>query len=96
MSNGFLNLSWWAWSGLALLVALVFAAFVPAPERVYAASGFTFVVARWFHSLVWLLLSLSFALRAFESAAPLANPVAALAGVVYLVYLVTTLSLPAA
>jgi len=95
MESDFLKLSWPVWGFLALIVSGIFAVFVPRAEKVYAATGFQHFVARWFHSLVWLLLSISFFLRA--SSQPqlnsLANPLAALAGIVYFIFLVVYLRL---
>lgn len=91
VDTGFLNISWWIWGILALVVALVFAVFVPAAKKVNALQGLTFVVVRWFHSLVWVLLALSFFLRGTqnETAVSLADPIGLAAGIVYVVYMVT-------
>jgi cbb3-type cytochrome oxidase subunit 1 len=88
---GFLNTAWWIWGILALGVALMFVVFVPRSEKVRALHGMTFVIVRWFHSLVWVLLAVSFFLRATENetAVSLANPTSMAAGVVYVLYLVT-------
>jgi len=90
---GFLNISWWIWGALALAVAGVFVVFVPKAEKVNALQGLTFVIVRWFHSLVWLLLALSFFMRATENETltAWANPVALAGGLVYLLYMVTML-----
>lgn len=89
MDTGFLNISWWIWGILALSVALIFAFFIPQANKVNALRGMTFIVVRWFHSLVWVLLALSFFLRATqnESAVTLATPINMTAGIVYLIYL---------
>ncbi|MBI1282467.1 MAG: hypothetical protein GC179_30350 [Anaerolineaceae bacterium] len=75
----------------ALVIAAVFAVFVPRATEVNALQGLTFVIVRWFHSGIWLLLALSFFLRMVdnESLSGLANPIAGLAGIGYLIYIVT-------
>ncbi|MDX1995066.1 MAG: hypothetical protein SF029_21980 [bacterium] len=94
MNTGFLNISWWVWGIGALLIAVVFAVFVPMADRVNAAVGMQFFIARWFHSLVWLLLAASFFMRAVGgNLTNWANPVAALGGVTYLIFLVTLIGL---
>ena len=91
MTTGFLNIPFPVWGVGALVIAGIFAVFVPRAEKVNALQGMRFVIVRWFHSLVWLLLALSFSLRAVqnETLNGLANPVAALAGLTYLIYMVT-------
>lgn len=91
MSSGLLNIPWLVWSALALVVALVFVFFVPGAEKLKKVEGLPHFIARWFHSLVWLLLALSFAMRALsnETVRGLADPVAALGGITYLIYIVT-------
>lgn len=75
----------------ALVVAGIFMVFVPGAEKVNALDGLRFVIARWFHSLVWVLLAASFFMRgtAHETMRELANPVAMLGGLAYVVYIVT-------
>ncbi len=88
---GFLNIPWWVWGILALIIAGIFVVFVPRREKVYQLQGITFIIVRWFHSLVWLLLAVSFFLRDAPSEAigGLANPLATLGGLVYLIYMIT-------
>jgi len=85
---GFLNISWWVWGGLALIVGLVYVFFVPKAELVHATQGINFIIVRWFHSLVWLLLAISFFMRAAELPTEWSNSVAIFGGVFYLVYLI--------
>lgn len=89
MNSGFLNIPWAIWGIVALVIAGIFAVFVPRREKVYQLRGMTFIIARWFHSLVWLLLSLSFFIRDIPALGGLANPLAAVGGLTYLVYMVT-------
>jgi hypothetical protein len=85
------DLRWIAAMVGALLVAGVFAVFVPNAEKVNAAEGVQFFIARWGHSLVWMLLAVSFLMRATqnETLVGLANPVSAAGGLMYLAFLVT-------
>lgn len=91
MNSGFLSIPFPVWGIGALVIAGIFAVFVPRADTVNSLQGTRFVVVRWFHSLVWLLLALSFFLRAVqnETSNGLANPLAALAGLTYLVYMIT-------
>lgn len=93
MDSGFLNIPWLVWSALALVIAAVFVFFVPGAEKLKTVKGWPYFIARWFHSLVWLLLALSFAMRALsnETIRGLADPVAALGGITYLIYIITLL-----
>lgn len=95
MTSQFLGQSWAFWGLIALLIAAIFAVFVPARQRIMATSGFQFIIVRWFHSLVWLLLAISFFLRSAQSetAASIADPLAGAAGIVYLIYIVTMMRL---
>jgi hypothetical protein len=92
---GFFNISWWIWGCAALVIGLVYIFFVPKAKKIYAAKGLHFVILRWFHSLVWLLLAFSFFMRASENNLLLewASPVAILGGVLYFVYLITFIKL---
>ena len=88
MTRGLLGLPWVAWAGLAFVVAAVFAFVAPGSA---GTTGLQRMVLRWFHPLTWLLLGLSALIRGFATggARSAADPVAQLALVVYLVFLVT-------
>ena len=90
MSNGFLNIPWIVWASIALLIALIFIIFVPGSERIHTTTGFRFLILRWFHSLCWFLIAISFVLRMIdrESVTEIANLSGAAGGIVYLIYLV--------
>ncbi|MBX7172661.1 MAG: hypothetical protein K1X72_16955 [Pyrinomonadaceae bacterium] len=92
---GFLNISWWIWGCAALVVALVYAFYIPKSELVYATKGLQFFIVRWFHSLVWILLAISFLARTFEDQrlSPIANLIAILSGVLYVIFLVALIRL---
>ncbi|MBL8153651.1 MAG: hypothetical protein JNM70_05650 [Anaerolineae bacterium] len=91
MGDGFLNIPWLVWAALALGIAAIFVFFVPGAAKLKTLAGWPRFIARWFHPLVWLLLALSFAMRALpnETIRELADPVAALGGITYLIYIVT-------
>lgn len=78
----------------AVIIAGVFAVFVPRSADVYTLRGLTFIIVRWFHSGVWVLLALSFFMRTLSNEAikAWANPVAMLGGIGYLIYIVTLLN----
>lgn len=78
-------------SVVALVIAGIFAVFVPNRDKVMAAAGWRYLVLRWFHSLVWVLLALAFFMAATGDAAlqPFVSPVGMLGGITYLIYIVT-------
>jgi hypothetical protein len=79
---------------VALILAGVFAVFVPRADKINAATGMPFLIARWGHSLVWLLLAVSFAFRGSQTAlGALSDPIAILGGLTYLVFITTYLRL---
>jgi hypothetical protein len=90
MSLRFLSIPFAIWGLLALGVALLFV-FVWPSERVGDVRGFRFIVLCWSHALVWLLLALSFFARG-ANLPNLANPIALLAGLTYLLFIVTLIS----
>jgi hypothetical protein len=90
MIKGFLNLPWFLWAALALMVAVIYS-FVWPHKAVIMDSGFRFFILRWGHALTWLLLALNFALRglspSFQSAA---NWVSLAGGAMYLLFILAT------
>ncbi|MBX3066190.1 MAG: hypothetical protein KF726_24640 [Anaerolineae bacterium] len=98
MNSEFLGQSWAFWGLIALIIAAIFAVFVPARQRIAGVTGIQFIIVRWFHSLVWLLLAISFFLRSVQSefAASIADPLAGAAGIVYLIYIVTMMRIASA
>jgi len=90
MIKGFLNFPWFAWAGLALLVAVIFIVVWP-HKAVTATTGFRFFILRWGHALTWIFLAVSFLLR---DVGPDLNGVSsffALAGgLMYLLFMVMT------
>lgn len=87
MDVKFLGVPMFAWSALALLIAIVFAMIWPA-DRATQASGLQWALLRWGHSIVWVLLALSCFIRGLGQHGP-ANMTAALAGLVYLAFIFT-------
>jgi len=87
MSSGPLDLPWLAWAGLAWGVALIFTLVVP---RAAGTTGVQYVILRWFHALVWLLLGASALVRGFwREEAQLADFMALTALAVYITFLAT-------
>jgi len=62
MIKGFLNIPYFAWTALALIVAVIFV-YVWPHKIVNAPTGFRYFIIRWGHALTWLFLAISFALR---------------------------------
>ena len=73
MTTGILDVPWLVWAGLAAALAALFTV-VQIPKQTPHTAGFTHLALRWFHSITWLLLALSFLLRELTPTAPtLAN-----------------------
>lgn len=91
MESRFFGLPFVVWGVVCLVVAVVFV-FVWPHDRVADAAGLRYVVVRWGHTLVWLLLAASCFVRAVLGAAGagLANNVAFGALLVYLAFLAAT------
>lgn len=89
MIKGFLNIPWFVWAAVALIVAVVYA-FVWPQKAVDAASGFRFFLLRWGHALTWLLIALNFLLRGISpSLNGLANILALGGGILYFLFITT-------
>jgi hypothetical protein len=87
MIKGFLNLPWFAWAGLALVIALAYS-FFGIPKSTETATGFRFFILRWGHALTWFLLTINFVLRGISADLNgIANLVAAAGGVMYLLFM---------
>jgi hypothetical protein len=88
MIKGFLNVPWFVWAALALVVAGIYA-FVWPQKAVTVTTGFRFFVLRWGHSLTWLLLALNFLLRGVsQSWNGVANLIALTGGLMYILFIV--------
>ncbi len=66
MSEGFFGLPWLALAGIALVISALFTVF-QVPKQTPNTTGLTHFALQWCHSIAWLLLALSFALRAAGS-----------------------------
>lgn len=90
MIKGFLNLPWFVWAAIALVIAVVFA-FVWPQKEALEATGFRFFFIRWGHTLTWVLLAINFFLRGISpSLDGAANLVALAGGIVYILFIVMT------
>ena len=86
MIKGFLNLPWFAWAALALIVAVVYS-FVW-PQKALTMEGFRFFVIRWGHAVTWLLLAINFILRGISpSLNGVANLVALAGAAMYFLFI---------
>jgi hypothetical protein len=86
--KGFLNLPWFLWAVLTLVVAVVYL-FVWPHKNVTLTTGFRFFILRWGHMLTWLLLAINFLLRGFSpSLNGVANLIALAGGLMYVLFLV--------
>ena len=82
-----MGIPWLVCATVAFVVAIVFTFVVP---RSAGTTGLEYLVLRWFHPLVWVLLGLAALVRQFlPTNEGLAGAVAQLALVVYVVYLIT-------
>lgn len=87
MVKGFLNLPWFVWAALALVIAVLYSFLWP-KDRIADLTGFRFLVLRWGHALTWLLISINFILRGLDSRFDgIANLLAALGGLIYLLFI---------
>ena len=90
MIKGFLNIPFFVWSALALILAMVWV-YVGPHTKLAVTPGFRYLVIRWGHALTWLLLAISFFLSGLSpSLNGVANVVAMAGGVVYLLFLAIT------
>jgi hypothetical protein len=88
MIKGFLNLPWFVWAALTLIIALIYS-FVWPKDRITDLAGFRFLVLRWGHALTWLLISINFILRGLDpKLGGIANLIAASGGLIYLSFIV--------
>jgi hypothetical protein len=89
MIKGFLNLPWFLWAGIALIIAVIYT-FVW-PHKTTGIAGFRFFVLRWGHALTWFLLTLNFLLRGIDpSLNGLASLIALAGGLMYLLFMMMT------
>lgn len=90
MIQGFLNLPYFAWTAIALVIAVIFVYIWPR-KAVTTTTGFRYFVIRWGHALTWILLAINFALRGIDpSLNSAANLIAAAGGAIYLLFMAMT------
>jgi len=90
MIKGFLNLPWFLWAVLALIVAVIYS-FVWPHKAVETATGFRFFILRWGHALTWILLAVNFVLRGINpNLNGVANIIALLGGLMYALFTIMT------
>ncbi len=90
MLKGFLNLPWFFWAVLALILSIVWV-YVGPHTKLTPTPGFRYFIIRWGHALTWLLLAISFALRGVGPDLNGGASFFALAGgVLYLLFLLMT------
>jgi hypothetical protein len=90
MIKGFLNLPWFAWTGTAVIIAIIYY-FVWPQNAVTITTGFRFLVIRYAHTWTWVLLAINFLLRGLSpSLNSAANLIAMAGGLVYLIFLGVT------
>jgi hypothetical protein len=91
MIKGFLNLPWFLWAALALLVGIIYSFFWP-QKAADLAVGYRFFIIRWGHALVWFLLAINFALRGISpSLNSIANLLAFVGGITYVLFILLSL-----
>jgi hypothetical protein len=93
--SGTLDPNWTAAAIGALLIAFTFAIFVPNAKKIDATTGVKHFLARWGHSLVWVLLAISFLMYASrnDTLMALAGPISAMGGILYFLFMVSFLRL---
>jgi len=88
MIKGFLNLPWFVWAGITLIVAVIYS-FVWPQKAGAPATSFRFFVLRWGHTLTWILLAINFGLRGVSpSLNSTANIIALIGGAMYALFIV--------
>lgn len=88
MIKGFLNLPWFLWAAIALVIAVVYS-FIWPHRAAAAASGFSLFIIRWGHAVTWILLAINFVLRGISpSWNGTANLIALLGGLVYALFII--------
>lgn len=94
MLSVFLGISFMAWGFICLLIAVVYMIFYPHPGNETQSGSdrkWRYLILRWFHSLVWLLLGLSCFMWGdyIPGGTVLANILALFSLLIYLTFMVT-------
>jgi len=69
VAAGFIGVSWLAWAGVAAVASALFTV-IQIPKQTPNTTGLTYLILRWAHSITWLLLALSFLIRALAPDLP--------------------------
>jgi hypothetical protein len=93
MDTVFLGVPWFVWGFLCRAVAIIFTVIWPRGKHPGKARALQYLILRWFHALVWVLLAVSFFLRDGKvlGGSATANVLALLALLVYLIFMGTLL-----
>ena len=96
MQAKFIGVPFAVWGILWLIVALIWVFVWPA-DKAAALSGARFLILRWGHALVWLLLAIAAFVTGFDvlGGARLGQPVALASLIVYLAFMFTMITTPA-
>ncbi|MFD3166849.1 hypothetical protein [Herpetosiphon sp. NSE202] len=88
MSTRFLGIPAVVWSLLALVIAAIFVYVWPSDKVPGDTTSIRYLILRWGHTLVWLLIA-GFILLRSVGAVTLANLLGTLAGLTYLAFIAT-------
>ncbi len=94
MGTTFLGFSWYVWGSLCLIIAAIYTVLWPRSRQGVERSLWRYIVLRWFHALVWLLLAASCFLRPalLPGGRIIPNVLAILALVAYFTFMGTLMS----
>jgi hypothetical protein len=92
MNTNFLGVPWFVWGLLSLVIAVIFTVIWPGGRS--PSTLLQYIILRWFHALVWVLLAVSFFLRGgmVLGGSGTANLLALLALLVYIIFMGTVLT----
>lgn len=88
-SSPFFDIPWFVLGGLALIVALIFCFVWPRNKAPRDHTSVPYLILRWGHALVWVLLSISLFLRSAPDLTGAANILALVALGVYISFVST-------
>ena len=93
MAPKFLGLPLPVWGSLCVVIGIIWV-FVWPSARATPTESVRFIILRWFHALVWLLLALAAFIAGFNilDGPKTAKPIALLSLVVYLIFMATFIS----
>lgn len=93
MESKFLGVPLVVWGVICCVLTVVWIIFWPS-DKASATEGLRFVILRWFHALVWLLLTIAAFLTAYNVLGGLstARVVAILSLITYLVFIGTVIT----